>query len=571
MSNYNVGVNLVEGQSLSPIGGVTTGICGLMGNFVKGPLHEATLVTNLSQAQGIFGIKPPTGCTSAYSVKAFFAKVGSGRLYIVRVASSAAAKAFKTFQDRQGGPADTLKVYAKNEGIWGNALQADIDDYSILSTEPEVTIPVEAESGRLVSIEGLEVGSDLELDNGTNQEYVRITQIDAANKTVYWTGGLTYSYPTETSTVKSMEFSLKIYDTSLLVETWDGLSMNDAVTFHCERVIAGNSNYITVEDLKTVDTDYTDLPAVTTPQALTGGADGLSDVTKDDYVGVEASKTGKYAFDAVEGLFRFDCPNPLLTNGDLEVAYKALVQDLLDYANTRVLTHFIGDVPYGKIPTEAVTFRNNFAGRRLTCWYPWMKVLEEKVEVFLPLSSFVLGCSVEKDYRRGVHKNIGNEAIPYAIDVEYPVSVPEGEVLNDAGVNVARKFRGRGIRTYGGRTCSALTLWRFNHYAELWSYIGRSLMEGLADVPFEPHDQFLWKSVIRRVEAFLANEQSKGALFDASNPTGKAYLVKMDSFNNPNDQIALGIAMVEVEYVPVGTAEKFVIKLTSSPTGLSVA
>jgi len=45
----------------------------------------------------------------------------------------------------------------------------------------------------------------------------------------------------------------------------------------------------------------------------------------------------------------------------------------------------------------------------------------------------------------------------------------------------------------------------------------------------------------------------------------------MNSSNNPNDQIALGIAVVEVEYVPVGTAEKFVIKLTSSPMGLSVS
>jgi len=45
----------------------------------------------------------------------------------------------------------------------------------------------------------------------------------------------------------------------------------------------------------------------------------------------------------------------------------------------------------------------------------------------------------------------------------------------------------------------------------------------------------------------------------------------MDATNNPPDQVALGIAQVDIEYVPAATAEKFVITLTSSPAGLSVS
>ena len=67
------------------------------------------------------------------------------------------------------------------------------------------------------------------------------------------------------------------------------------------------------------------------------------------------------------------------------------------------------------------------------------------------------------------------------------------------------------------------------------------------------------------------DEQRKGALFDASNPTGKAYLVVMDSSNNSSDQIALGIAVCDVEYVKVGTIEKMVVRLTHSPTGLQAS
>jgi phage tail sheath protein FI len=94
-------------------------------------------------------------------------------------------------------------------------------------------------------------------------------------------------------------------------------------------------------------------------------------------------------------------------------------------------------------------------------------------------------------------------------------------------------------------------------------YLGRSIEQGTQDVVFEPNDEFLWKSLIRRVGDLLATEHRRGAI------KGN-YQIIMDGFNNPQDQIALGIANIEVEYVPVGTVEKLVIPLKSSPSGLSV-
>ena len=458
-------------------------------------------------------------------------------------------------------PANTLKVDAKSEGAWGNNLAADIDDYNILSTTPATDINSSATSGKLTSIGGLEVGSDIELDNGTQQEQVRIIQIDAAINTVYWTGGLTNSYPAATSTVVSMEFSIKVYYKGVLIETIDGLSMNDEVSFFCEKVVS--SDNISVTDLKDTDTDYQDLPAVTSsPEALTSGADGLSDVVEDDYKGSQGDKTGKYAFDAVSDLFRFCCPNPILTDADPAAALLSLTQDLLDYANSRKTVEFYADIPYDKSVAEAVTFRNNFEGWRVNFFWPWGKAIENSLPLWVPPSSLVMGIAVEKDFRRGVHKNIGNEGMPYIIDLEYHLSVPEGETLNDAGINTIRAFSGEGIRTYGGRTCSAVTAWRFLHYAELWSYIGRSLERALRDVVFEPNDPSLWKTVIRRTNAFMLNEQRKGAV--------QEFAIKMDADNNPDDQVALGIARLDLEYVPTGTVEKMVITLTSSPMGLSI-
>jgi len=571
MANENVGVNLVEGQALSPVSGVSTAVSGIIGNFVKGPLNVATLVTSMTDFMNKFGSAPPSqGANSWYSVKAFFSKAGNSSLYIVRVASSTAAKATYTFQDQQGTPANTLKVDAINEGAWGNALSVDVDLYNILTTAPSESTGETPTSAKLVSIDGIEVGSYVFFDEGANEEYVVVTSIDTANKQINWSGALTNSYTTA-AIVTTREFELKVYENNILVETWSGLSMNDNVSFFCESVVNGASNYIMVTDQKASDTDYQDQPNATASAiSLASGVDGLSDVTGSDYAGAQANKTGVYAFDDVPGLFRFACPHPILTDADIPAAYITLVQAMLTYADSRVTVQYYGDVPYNQSVANVVTFAGNFAGRRASLWFPWCKVVESSIDKWVPPSGFVLGAAAAKDYRRGVHKSIGNEQLTYATDLKYHVSTAEGEILNDAKVNTIRKFVGGGIRTYGGRTLSGTTAWRFVNHSELWNYIAASLVTATQDVPFEPNDAILWKSVKRRIEAFLANEQKKGALFDAANPTAPAYTVLMDSTINPPDQIALGIAKCQVEYVPTGTAEKFVMEITSSPSGLSI-
>lgn len=567
MTNPHVGVNVFEGQAPSPISGISTAVTGIMGTFYKGPLGVG-MATSLAQFERIYGDRPAPGTTSYYSVRAFFAKAGNAPLWINRVAGTGVLKSSYTAVDRQGSPASTLKIEAKTEGLWGNGISVKVIDNAILSTKPSVTISAAATEATLVATEGLEIGSDLKFYNGTNTEYKRLTNVDHAAKKVYWTGGLTYAYTTVNGVITSLEFSIEVYWAGILVETLTGFSMNNAVSFHVVKKLS--SNYIMATDLKTTDTAYTDLPAVnSTPQVLASGNDGLSGILASDYSGSQSAKTGVFAFDAVPDLFRFACPNPLITDVSPTTAYQQLVQNLLDYANTRGTVQFYGDIPYGNSVTNALAFGQNFVGRRICFFWPWLKVVENSLDVWLPPSTFALGAAVEKDYRRGVFKNIGNEPVAYATALEYDVSVAEGEVLNDGGVNTIRSMTGRGIVIYGGRCRSAVTAFRFLNFSEYWNYIAKSLEVNTQDVPFEPNNMTLWKTVVRRISAFLANEQRQGAIFDANNPTGPAYAVVMDATNNPADQVALGIARVQVEYVPTGTAEKFIIELTSSPAGLT--
>ena len=571
MPEYNVGFNLEQGQSLSPIDAISTAISGIMANFSQGPLNVATLVTSMAQFETIFGTGPALGTTGYYQVKAFFAKVGSGSLYVVRIAGVTAAKSTHTFQDRQGTPADTLKIDAKYANSDGDNISIKILDAAILATTPSVNIAASDTEATLTTVEGLEIGSDVSFYNGTDTEFKRLTNVDASSKKIYWIGGLTNAYTTANGIITSKEFTIEVYYRGALIETWPNMSMNDSVSFFCESVVANNSNYITVTDLKAVDTDYQDLPAVvSTAQVLSSGADGLSDVELTDYQGSESLKTGVYAFDEVSDLFRFCVPNPLLTDADPVAAYLSLVQSMLDYEYTRKTLTYIVDVPYNLSVTDAVTFGNNFVDRNANFWYPWVGVTVSSLPLWLAPSSFVMGNSVEKDFRRGIQKNVGNEVLAYAEVLKYYVSKPEGEILNNANINTIRKFAPGGIRTYGGRSKSAVTAFRFIHYSEIYNFIGLSIEAGTRNVPFEPNDANLWQNTIRIVDAFLANQQSQGVLFDATNPSGKAYLIVMDEDTNPGDQVALGIARMEVEYSPVGTAEKFVLALKPSPAGLQL-
>ena len=555
--NEHVGVNLKEGVALSPIGGISTVIHGLIGTFERGPVGVATLVTSFPQFVGIFGSVPASSGTSWLSVKAYFASAGNGSLYIVRaVDPDTAAKATYTFNDSDSHTA--LKVESANEGAWGNSLSVQVVDDSILSTTLAENADASAITAQLTSIAGLEVGSDVKFYNGTNTEYIRITQIDYNSNTIYWTGGLANAYTTANGVITSREFKLVVFDRSVQVEEWTGLSMNSVVSFYAEKAVT--SKLITCTDvLVTHVGDENDQLVAIAAATLASGNDGLSGITGSDYVGVQADKTGVYALDSVPELFRFCCPNPVVADDE---ALQSLTQSMIDYANSRVTVSYFTEPPFGSTVAEVVTWANKFEGRLGQMFWPGAKVIDDGLKYDLHISGFALGAAAHKDYTVGVHKSIGNEKVPWAYDLEYDVSDAECDLLTDAGVNTVRKMTGGGIRIYGGRTLSAVTKFRYSHVSELWNYVGKSLSIALRDAVFQPNDQTLWKGLTRRISNFLSNLQTTGAIYGG-------WKVVMDEDNNPQDQIALGLATVEVEYVPVGTVEKLVVKVTSSPGGMS--
>jgi phage tail sheath protein FI len=542
--SLNKGVNLIEGPSASPISGLTTQVSAFIGNFQRGPVNEKVLCGNVAKFQAIFGTENATGTTSYDSVLGAFYQAGNMPLYILRIAHSTAAKSAITIKDRNAPLVDTLKIEAKSEGIWGDNIQIEIKDDTYVSTLLAENMDAGVESAVLKSVAGLQIGSLVKFYNGATSDIVTLTGVNAGTKTISWSGVTTNAYTTANGVVTSLEFEIIVYYKGTQVEDHENLAMNDDHGRFCETVInheTTGSQYIIVTDLKSADTDELDLPALTAKSSLTGGADGLADVVKDDYVGTQASpKTGKYALDGIPNLFRVCCPNPKLTDEVPETAYKELALDLIAYCETRQIS-FLADIPYGKTPTTAITFRSGIESRFASIWYPWVKFNG----TYIPPSSLVMGAAARKDAARGVHKNIGNENLLGVSALEYDLSRAEDESLNNALVDTIRKFADRGIVTFGGRTLSNVSTWRFINISEQWNKYARDITDGLSRFTFEPDSPETLKAMERAVDVYMAGEQRKGAI--------GGYTVDFLTLTTDQDR-ATGIARGGITYIAFNPA-----------------
>ncbi len=360
-----------------PIQAVGTSTGAFIGIAEKGALDTPKLVTNWSQFVKDFGGHRRDSFL-AHAVQGFFLNGGS-RCFVVRVASSSAAIAQATLQDRAGTPEDTLRVQALNEGEWANRLSLDVAD-------------------------------------GTKNP--------------------------------ATEFMLVVKEDGAAVETWDDLSLDPEAENYVESVVNDGSGYVRVSDLESVTAPPDNRPAVQSDVPLAGGVDGASDITDSDYVGSSADRTGLYAFDTVDEV------NSLCVPG---ISTQTVVQAALDYCDGRADCGFIVDCPEGGDPVSTNTFRETFDSSRGYYYFPRIKALDpltKRVKV-IPPSGHIAGVFARSDGERGVHKAPSNEIVRGAVGLEYEVTDGEQEILDPAGVNCIRAFRGRGIRIWGASTMSS--------------------------------------------------------------------------------------------------------------------
>jgi phage tail sheath protein FI len=206
-------------------------------------------------------------------------------------------------------------------------------------------------------------------------------------------------------------------------------------------------------------------------------------------------------------------------------------------------------------------------------YFPWIAVRDplsptgELVEV--PPSGHLAGIWARTDATRGVHKAPANETVRGALNISYPVSRADQEVLNPKGVNCIRLFSREGVVVWGARTVAdGSSEWRYLNVRRLFNMIEESIMLSTRWVVFEPNDRTLWKSIVRDVRAFLTMLWRDGALMGRT--PEEAFFVQCDEETNQPETIDLGIVISRIGIAPVKPAEFVVFRIGQSANGTSV-
>ncbi|WP_374476772.1 phage tail sheath family protein [Zoogloea sp.] len=197
-------------------------------------------------------------------------------------------------------------------------------------------------------------------------------------------------------------------------------------------------------------------------------------------------------------------------------------------------------------------------------YYPWITVADPQsgARKLVPPGGHTLGVYARTDSERGVFKSPANEILRGALDLQFDCDEGKQGALNPRGVNVTRRFPGRGIRVWGARTISSNALWKYVAVRRLFIFLERSIYEGTQWVVFEPNDDRLWARVKDTIRLFLRTQWRNGALFGQTE--SEAFTIACDRSTMTQDDILNGRLVCEIGIAPVRPAEFVIFRIFQS-------
>ena len=122
----------------------------------------------------------------------------------------------------------------------------------------------------------------------------------------------------------------------------------------------------------------------------------------------------------------------------------------------------------------------------------------------IPPSGHVAGQYAQNDSQFGVHKAPANAPLIWAEDVTVFVDDAVHGILNPGGINAIRPLPGRGLRIFGARTMSSDTDWRYVNVRRLMMMIEKAIEAAIQWAVFEPNSILTRDQAQSDVDEFLA-------------------------------------------------------------------
>lgn len=352
-----------------------------------------------------------------------------------------------------------------------------------------------------------------------------------------------------------------------IVEIWDQLNnsdADDAPGLHPEDRI---NNEFTGSKFIIVSEDATDNPAAT---------DGAPNADDDGYVNLENGDDDSLAGAALQNalrdaLTRFDV-HPVQLVCCPESTSDTVVNAALTYCGNRGDCMFVGHTPDDNDKDAAKGYGKGFQGNKVygTLYFPWIQTADPiGTRKWIPPTGHIMGVYARTERERGIWKApAGNAArVGGALDVQYHITdADHTDLVKNGSVNAVRFVPGQGIVIDSSRTLSTNAIWLYVNIRLLFNFVKSSLMGGLRWVVQEPNDETLWnKAKFNSITPFLMGLWRRGA-FGSGSPD-EVFTIKIDSENNPPDQIQQGYLNIEVYFYPVRPAETIIITIGQQESG----
>jgi hypothetical protein len=565
-----------DGVAPPPLSIANTRITGFVGITQKGPMDEATRLSNWDEFVEIFGYERDSYLSE--SVHGFFRNGGTD-CWVVRVAHNApkgelpgidhAACAEHVQIDDWNKP--SLKIRALNEGGWGNMIWFRCVHTAGAQALLTRDLDIGAGEAHVNTTRGFEVGSTVRIYDRENSDFVVITEV--GDKIVKWS--------TETPVNRRHRAAAPTYLEVLTFElhvamkdrreVFKGLQMHPSSRNYAPRVVAQRSRLIRVEDMHTKSPVPHNMPEALAMTRLSGGRDGVEHITPEDFIGQDmgpGERTGLMALAANEEIGLLAIPDAMRfydrepgPAGELKAQR---LQDQMIAICENIKDRFtILDIPQSKDVEWVRRWRRRTDSSYCAYYWPWLRTYGVDGKPFvIPPSGYLAGCYARRDLE-GVHHAPANLEIEGAEDVSLRITEDHIGILNSEAVNTFRLQRG--VRPWGARTASSDPNWRYISIRRLFIMLRRSIEAGFAWITFEPNDHRTWELVRDRTAAFLSQLHTAGMLA-GGNPE-QAFFVKCDAETNPPEQVDSGMLICEIGVAPVSPAEFIMISLTQTMTG----
>jgi hypothetical protein len=543
---------------------VRTGVPGFLGVSIKGQLDEPILVQSFEHFRREFGDRVPGGYLYD-AVKGFFDN-GGGGCYVVRVARTerrrgieSASTAGAVIKDREGK--DTIAITALNEGAWGNDVEIRVE----APEEPRVQTfllqdltPGDSEAV-VKSTRGFLRGTVTRVHDGEKEEH--LTVVEVAGKRIrfdrkvsghFQSAAPTYLDPVEFTVVARLRQG---------AETFEGLSFSPASAKFFERHVNQASRWINLTNLDTETAIPACYPADLDWTPLVGGADGLSSLGPDDFIGYNkgpVERKGLGAFEVIDEVdlicapdlfFALETSDRFRTARDVEAVQDAIITHCELAKDRFAILDLLPDAGFEEAEQWRLLFDSSYAA----FYYPWLVVEHRGKRRNVPPCGHVAGVYAKCDENVGVHQPPANVEMEGVLDLAVLLNDEHLAILNRDGINCIRAIPNRGLRIWGARTICSDPQWRYVNVRRLFTMLVRSIRRGTQWTVFEPNDHRLWDMVSLNLRVFLESLAAKG--YFKGETLEDAFYVKCDGETNPAEVRDAGQMIVEIGVAPVRPAE----------------